>query len=232
MLIAMLDERRHLTACVRARPPMPYAAIMRWARTQDPDSPAVVRRDLAFYELVAAMCGASPEQVGKAFTDGSTATTPRQAAGEILGAGYLGLCMMADCLMESRTQRFYKQMTPENALSASLWFADSLLAWLSGARAQKARSTLNDEFPIADVAKAAKAEIEHEELELSLFGVGMVLGEKRTRHLRFVRGFEGLNPDAILNTALVVDAWTRGLRPMFFLVDPDGYTEMDTAPDP
>jgi hypothetical protein len=197
--------------------------MMRWARRQDPDSPAVFRRDLAFYESVATLCGMTPEQVGKAFADGSTASTPRQAAGEMLGAGYAGLCVMADCLMEGRTQRFYRQMTPEKALFASLWCADSLLAWLPGGRAQKARSTLSDEFPMGDVAKAAKAEIEYEELELALLGVGMMLGEKRARDLRFVRQFEGLNPNAVLNTALVVDAWARCTQVMFFLVDPDGY---------
>jgi hypothetical protein len=197
-----------------------------WAKRQDPDSPAVFRRDLAFYEFVAALCGATPEQIGKAFADGSTATTRRQAAGEILGVGYLGLCLMADCLMESRTQRFYRRMTNDKALVASLWIADSLLAWLpKSASARGARASLTNEFPIGDQAGAAKDQIEYEELELALLGVGMILGEKHTRSLRFVRGFEGLNPDAILNTALVKDAWMRGLRPMFFLVDPDGYKE-------
>ena len=197
-----------------------------WAKRQDPDSPAVFRRDLAFYQYVADLCGATPEQIGKAFADGSTATTPRQAAGEILGAGYLGLCLMADCLMESRTQRFYRRMTPEKALVASLWIADSLLAWLSkSARAREARASLTREFPMGDRAGAGKDEIEHEVLELALVGVGIILGDKRARSLRFVRGFEGLNPDAILNTALLEEAWMRSLRPMFFLVNPDGYKE-------
>jgi hypothetical protein len=215
----------------RRRPTSVRLLMMRWSKSQDPDSPGVFRRDLAFYEFVSTLCGATPEQVGKAFAEGSTATTPRQAAGEILGAGYAGLCVMADCLMEGRTQRFYKQMTPEKALAASLWFADSLLAWLPGVRAGGARSTLSDEFPIGDPAKEAKTQIEHDELELALLGVGMMLGEKRARDLRFVRQFEGLNPNAVLNTALVADAWARCTRVMFFLIDPDGYKEWGTVPN-
>src|ERR1039458_9253242 len=184
------------------------------------------RRDWAVYEYVAALSESNAHQVGTGWNEESTAKTPRQAAGEMIGAGYLGLCLLADCLMDGRTRRFYKAMTPERGMSAGLWLADSFLDELAGPRAtgaaQQARVTLSEQFPLGPVAQASKSEMEYERLDLTLLAVGMVLGEKPTRNLRFVKKFKPMEPEAILNTALLADAWTRGTRAMFHLVDPDG----------
>jgi hypothetical protein len=148
----------------------------------------------------------------------------------MVGAGYLGLCLLADCLMKGR-RRFVKAMTPERGLAAGLWFADTFLEQLAGSRGgrfREARSTLGELFPPgSEEVKALKAEMAHETLDLTVRGVGMVLGEEPTRNLPFVQKFKPMEPEAALNTMLLEHAWALGLQTMFRLVDPTGFQQWE-----
>jgi hypothetical protein len=48
-----------------------------------------------------------------------------------------------------------------------------------------------------------------------------------TTRLLFFRSFAGLDPDAIVNTVLLDDAWSRRRRMMFRMVDPGGYRDWE-----
>lgn len=198
------------------------------------------RRDWAVYECVAALSESTPYEIGTAWHEGSTADTPRQAAGEMIGAGYLGLCLLADAAMNSRTRRFYRAMTPEAGVAAGAWFAhsflDELAARWSTPPMHGAQATLRECFPLGNEAEAARSELEPRlergegRADLALLGVAIVLGGARTEKLPFFQQLiTTTDPARLLNSLLLEGAWRQGASAMFQLIDPAGYQRWEES---
>jgi hypothetical protein len=196
------------------------------------------RRDWAVYERVAALSESTPYEIGAAWANGSNAGTPRQAAGEMIGAGYVGLCLLAHAAMNDRTRRFYRAMTPEAGTAAGAWIAHAFLDELAGRGTngvQQGQTKLRACFPLGKEAEGARSEIgpllERGEgrADTAMLGVAIVLGRARTENLPFFQQLAGASPARLLNSLLLEKAWTQGARAMFKLVDPDGYQQWEES---